>query len=167
MCDVCYQCGCDYTGSIKGIGPHTALKLIREHHSIEAALQHIDTTKHKLPEPFQYRESAELFAEAEVTPADTLPAFEWKEADRDGLIEFLVKEKGFNQDRVDNALKKLKAARGKGSQGRIDSFFTIQPRAGGEDEKKEKGKGEKRKGLGGKDVKGKGGAGGGGKKVKK
>ena len=58
LCGCCccyYQCGCDYTASIKGIGPHTALKLIKEHHSIEAALKHVDTTKHKLPEPFPYK----------------------------------------------------------------------------------------------------------------
>ena len=167
-CRCLRQCGCDYTSSIKGIGPHTALKLIREHHSIEEALKHIDTTKHKLPEPFNFAEAAELFKEAEVTPGDTLPVFEWKEADRDGLIEFLVKEKGFNQDRVETALKKLKAARGKGSQGRIDSFFTIQPKTAQDKEGKEKGeKGEKkRKGLGAKDVKGKAGAGG-AKKAKK
>ena len=161
------QCGCDYTGSIKGIGPHSALKLIREHHSIEEALKHIDTSKHKLPEPFQYAQAAELFTEALVTPAESLPPLEWKEADRDGVLDFLVKEKGFNQDRVDNALKKLKAARGKGSQGRIDSFFTLQPRTAEEGKEKEKGggKGEKRKGAAGKEAKSK--AGPGAKKAKK
>ena len=161
----CCQCGCDYTGSIKGIGPHTALKLVREHHSIAEALKHIDTSKHTLPVPFQHAQAAELFAEAEVTAGESLPPLEWKEADRDGLIDFLVKEKGFNQDRVDNALKKLKAARGKGSQGRIDSFFTVKPKeqqdGPAKEKDKDKGKGVKRKGLSGKDVKagGKGGAG--------
>ena len=172
--DMCILCGCDYTASIKGIGPHTALKLIREHHSIEAALQHIDTAKHKLPEPFPYKESAELFKAAEVIPAEQLPALEWKDADRDGIIQFLVAEKGFNQERVDNALKKLKAARGKGSQGRIDSFFNTQPKAEGE-EGREKGGADKKKGLSKKDVKGGGRAGvksggwgaGGAKKAKK
>ena len=87
-----------------------------------------------------------------------MATLEWKEADRDGVVNFLVKEKGFNQDRVESALKKLKAARGKGSQGRIDSFFTMQPKAAQDGEGKGKGekKGEKRKGATGKDAKGKG-----------
>ena len=29
--DLCILCGCDYTSSIKGIGPVKALSLIREH----------------------------------------------------------------------------------------------------------------------------------------
>ncbi|CAN0475580.1 unnamed protein product [Discosporangium mesarthrocarpum] len=28
--DLCILCGCDYTGSIKGIGPKKALNLIRQ-----------------------------------------------------------------------------------------------------------------------------------------
>lgn len=69
---------------------------------------------------------------------------------------------------MDSALKKLKAARGKGSQGRIDSFFTVQPKQTGEGEGKgnEKEKSGKRKGVAGKEVKGKAGAGS-AKKVKK
>ena len=153
--------GCDYTGSIKGIGPTTALRLMKEHHSIEAALQHVDLAKHKLPDPFQHREAHELFAEAEVLDGSRVQ-LEWKDADRDGLVAFLVKEKGFNQDRVESALRKLKAARSKGAQGRIDSFFTLKPKERtGEDEdddgagtdakkKKEKAAAAKRKGATGK-----------------
>mmetsp|Transcript_34476 Transcript_34476/g.32847 ORF Transcript_34476/g.32847 Transcript_34476/m.32847 type:complete len:592 (-) Transcript_34476:37-1812(-) len=33
--DLCILCGCDYCGAIKGIGPKTALKLIRQHKTIE------------------------------------------------------------------------------------------------------------------------------------
>ena len=37
--DLCIMCGCDYCSTIKGIGPKTALKLIREHKSIEKILE--------------------------------------------------------------------------------------------------------------------------------
>ena len=87
-------------------------------------------SKHPLPEPFLYREAHELFAEAAVTPGQDVQ-LEWRDADAAGLIEFLVREKGFNQDRVESAVKKLRAVRGKGQQGRIDSFFTVQPKEGG------------------------------------
>jgi flap endonuclease-1 len=33
--DLCILCGCDYCSTIKGIGPKTALRLIREHKTIE------------------------------------------------------------------------------------------------------------------------------------
>lgn len=34
--DLCVLCGCDYTGSIKGIGPKKALALVRQvrHHNM-------------------------------------------------------------------------------------------------------------------------------------
>lgn len=37
--DLCILCGCDYCSTIKGIGPKTALKLIRQYHNIEKIIQ--------------------------------------------------------------------------------------------------------------------------------
>lgn len=45
--DLCILCGCDYSGSIRGIGPQTALKLIQTHKSIAEALKHLDKDKYK------------------------------------------------------------------------------------------------------------------------
>ena len=36
--DFCILCGCDYSGTIRGVGPKTALKLVKEHGSIETIL---------------------------------------------------------------------------------------------------------------------------------
>merc|ERR1712232_564467 len=44
--DLCIMLGCDYTDTIKGVGPKTALKLIREHKSIEEILKKIDRKKY-------------------------------------------------------------------------------------------------------------------------
>ena len=41
----------------------------------------------------------------------------------DGLIEFLVKEKTFAEDRIRKAIDRINAAKGKGAQGRLESFF--------------------------------------------
>ena len=41
----------------------------------------------------------------------------------DGLIQFLVHEKSFNEDRVRKALDRIAAAKSKASQGRLESFF--------------------------------------------
>jgi flap endonuclease-1 len=48
--DLCILLGCDYCDSIKGVGPKTALKLIREHKNIETILQNINTEKYKIPD---------------------------------------------------------------------------------------------------------------------
>lgn len=145
--DLCILCGCDYCGSIKGVGPHTALKLIQQHKTLEAAVKHIDTSKHPLPENWHPSEAHELFISAEVTPAADIN-LEWKDCDADGLIQFLVQEKGFNQERVESGIKKLRAAKGKSAQVRIDSFFTSIPKSNTGEEKKTAtmGKEKKRKG---------------------
>lgn len=43
--DLCILLGCDYCDSIRGIGPKTALKLIRQHGNIETILKNIDRKK--------------------------------------------------------------------------------------------------------------------------
>jgi len=48
--DLCILLGCDYCDSIKGVGPKTALKLIREHKNIETILENIDRKKFVVPD---------------------------------------------------------------------------------------------------------------------
>jgi flap endonuclease-1 len=122
--DLCILCGCDYTQSIRGIGPMTALKLIRENQSIENAVKKLDFDKHKIPEDFMYKEAADLFRKPLVTDPAELK-LNWVQPDEEGLIQFLVNEKGFNLERVQGALKRLKAAQGKATQQRMEGFFKI------------------------------------------
>jgi flap endonuclease-1 len=43
--DLCILCGCDYTNTIRGIGPFRAYELIKKHKSIAEAIKHIDKEK--------------------------------------------------------------------------------------------------------------------------
>jgi flap endonuclease-1 len=43
--DFCILCGCDYSGTIRGVGPKTALKLVKEHGSIERILATLPAKK--------------------------------------------------------------------------------------------------------------------------
>jgi hypothetical protein len=47
--DLCILLGCDYCGSIRGIGPHRALQLIKQHRNIETILENLDTKKVQRP----------------------------------------------------------------------------------------------------------------------
>jgi 5'-3' exonuclease len=131
--DLCILCGCDYTDAIKGCGPVTALKLIREHGTIEAVIAHIKASESKLviPEYFPYQEARQLFLQPEVVDVQTLPEFKWTPPDEEGLLAFLVGEKTFAEDRVRKSIEKIKAAKGKASQNRMESFFgcVLLPRA--------------------------------------
>ena len=65
-----------------------------------------------IPEDFLFDEARKMFKEPEVTKGDDLD-LKWGTPDEDGLLEFLVKEKGFNEDNVMNAIKKLKKSKSK------------------------------------------------------
>ncbi|CAA6663675.1 unnamed protein product [Spirodela intermedia] len=121
--DLCILCGCDYCDSIKGIGGQTALKLIRQHGSIENILENINKERYHIPDEWAYKEARQLFMEPLVSAPDEQSELKWTAPDEEGLIKFLVNENGFNNDRVTKAVEKIKAAKDKSSQGRLESFF--------------------------------------------
>lgn len=154
--DVCIMCGCDYCDSIKGIGPVKALQLIKKHGSIEEMLKDLDKEKYPVPEDWPFAEARELFKNPDVVKTEGLD-LKWTAPDEEGVVAFLVGEKSFNEDRVRNTLKKLKAARGKSSQNRLETFFgaaVIKSSTVGKRKEPEKGKGGKNGSVGGKKSKG-------------
>jgi len=120
--DLCILCGCDYTDSIKGIGPITALKLIQEHGNIETILEHLDLKKYPLPEPFPYQEARQLFVTPEVADPETTE-LKWGDVNVEGLKKFLVEEKQFAEERINKAIERIQKCKGKNQQGRLESFF--------------------------------------------
>lgn len=121
--DLCILSGCDYCDNIRGIGGMTALKLIRQHGSIEKILENISKERYQVPDDWPYQEARRLFKEPEVSTDDEVLNLKWSPPDEEGLITFLVNENGFNSDRVTKAIEKIKAAKNKSSQGRLESFF--------------------------------------------
>ncbi|XP_031484655.1 flap endonuclease 1-A-like isoform X2 [Nymphaea colorata] len=121
--DVCILCGCDYCENIRGIGGQTALKLIHQYGSLESVLENINKERYKIPENWPYQEARTLFKEPIVSPVEELDEAKWTSPDEEGLISFLVKENSFSLERVSKAIEKIKAAKDKSSQGRLESFF--------------------------------------------
>ncbi|KAL0134756.1 hypothetical protein PUN28_001492 [Cardiocondyla obscurior] len=124
--DLCIMLGCDYTNSIKGVGPKRAIELIKNHKSIEKILENIDTKKYIVPEDWNYKDARLLFQEPEVSNADEVQ-LKWSEPDEEGLVKFLCGDKQFNEERIRNGSKKLHKARNTSTQGRLDSFFKVVP----------------------------------------
>ncbi|EPQ50958.1 PIN domain-like protein [Gloeophyllum trabeum ATCC 11539] len=162
--DLCILLGCDYLEPIKGIGPKNALKLIREHGGLKGAIEELrkkvaakgeeagdDAKKKKggihIPQDWPWEEAKKLFEKPDVIPADELE-IEWQNPDVDGLVDFLVTEKGFNEDRVRKGAEKLQKHLNAKQQGRLDGFFSVKPKTSPQREEKTKGKGS------GKDAKG-------------
>ncbi|KAL7719620.1 Flap endonuclease 1 [Entamoeba marina] len=104
--DLCILLGCDYCDTIKGIGPARAFELIRNYKSIEEILKHIDKNKYKVPDTFKYKEARELFVKPDVNDVSDLD-LQWKKPDVEGVVEYLVKEKHFGEERVRKEIEKI------------------------------------------------------------
>ena len=125
--DLCILLGCDYVDPIPKIGPHSALKLIREHGNLEAVVAHIENDPKKrytIPDDWPYQEARELFLNPDVRPPDHPDCdFKWEAPDMEGLVTFLVKEKGFSEDRVRNSATRLTKNVKTAQQARLEGFF--------------------------------------------
>ncbi|KDN41688.1 putative DNA repair endonuclease rad2 [Tilletiaria anomala UBC 951] len=151
--DLCILLGCDYLEQIKGIGPKTALKLIREHGTLAAVLDHLRGEGSKksisIPEFWPHEEAKKLFLQPDVQNADDLD-LKWEAPDVEGLVDFLCKDKGFSEDRVRKGAEKLQKSLGKKQQGRLDGFFTVSSSPASSSSSSQKRKAEdSKKGAGG------------------
>ncbi|EMR08391.1 hypothetical protein PNEG_03228 [Pneumocystis murina B123] len=125
--DLCILLGCDYCEPIKGIGPKRALELIREYKSLDTFISSADGSKYQIPENWPYKDARDLFLNPDITNPETLE-LKWESPDAKGLLEFLVKEKGFNEERVNNGILRLEKALKSSQQVRLDSFFKVIPK---------------------------------------
>ncbi|KAG2009651.1 flap endonuclease-1 [Coprinopsis cinerea AmutBmut pab1-1] len=219
--DLCILLGCDYLEPIKGVGPKSALKLIREFGGLKEVVEHLrekaaarkaeaeeedeeeaeepaptsdvempddedgekdsddeeeaerrkkaEAAKKKkaqekaksakkgkgkgkggiqIPDEWPWEEAKQIFLKPDVIPADQVE-LEWKNPDVEGLVQFLVTEKGFSEERVRKGAEKLTKFLNAKQQGRLDGFFTVKPKQAPPPAAKGKGaasKGTKRKG---------------------
>ena len=134
--DLCILLGCDYLDPIPKVGPSTALKLIRQHGSIEKVVEWMKTDgKYKIPDDWPFEDARELFFNPDVRKADDpLCDFKWEKPDLEGLVKFLVHDKGFSEDRVRSAGARLEKNLKSSQQSRIEGFFKVMPKT--EEEKK-------------------------------
>ncbi|WP_406660472.1 flap endonuclease-1 [Methanolobus sp. ZRKC3] len=113
LIDIAICVGTDYDEGLEGIGPKKALKLIKEHGSIEQLLK------------AEGREIAKLdsiksfFKDPPVTDDYEL---KWEKPDKEAILAFLCDEHDFSRDRVSKAIERLKASSGSG-QKTLDQWF--------------------------------------------
>jgi flap endonuclease-1 len=101
LVDIGILVGTDFNPEgVKGVGPKTALELIKQHGSLENALPFLKEATFPA-EPAKIRE---IFLHPKVTDNYQLA---WKEPDVNGVTEFMCGERDFDQDRVTKALEKM------------------------------------------------------------
>lgn len=102
LIDIGILIGTDFNpNGIKGLGPKTALKLIKEHGSLENALPHIKNAEF----PVEPQRIKEIFLHPKVTDKYEI---EWRKPDVESVINFICRERDFSEDRVRKALEKMR-----------------------------------------------------------
>jgi len=91
--------GTDFNEKFPKIGPKTALELVKKFESFEEIIKE---TKHE-PE-FNYEEIEKIFLEPAYSSDYKI---EFKQPDRQKIIELLVEEHNFSRERVENTINKI------------------------------------------------------------
>jgi flap endonuclease-1 len=105
--------GTDYNEGIKGIGPKTALKLIRKHGDLKKVMAEQSL------EIESFEEIQELFKNP---PTISGYGLEWKNVDEAGVKKLLCDTHGFSEDRVNRWLEKFAEFKKARSQMTLDQW---------------------------------------------
>jgi flap endonuclease-1 len=101
LIDVGILIGTDFNpDGIKGLGPKTALKLIKEHGSLENTLPHLKNAEF----PAEPQRIREIFLKPRTIDSYRI---ERREPDVEGVVTFICKERDFSEDRVRKTLGRM------------------------------------------------------------
>jgi len=115
LVDVGILIGTDFNpNGFERIGPKTAMKLIKQHKRLEDIPQ-IQEQLGKI----EYEKIRQIFLNPDVADVDEIV---FKEVDYDGILNYLVKERSFSEDRIHSTLNRLKKALERKSQN-LDQWF--------------------------------------------
>ncbi len=99
LIEIALMIGTDYHEGIKGVGPKTALKKVREGKKAEEVFEENDLEAEGL------EHIRELFKNPDVTEDYDIS---WEEADEENTVEFLSGEHDFSEGRVRKAVERIK-----------------------------------------------------------
>ena len=131
LIDVAILIGTDYNDNVTGVGPKTALKLIKKHGSLEeiesafkSSKSPKDKEKYTELQDIPYNEIREIFLNP---PQMEITTPEWSNPQSDELHKILCAEHDFSESRVQKSLERLTNAleelRGSTHQSSLSDFF--------------------------------------------
>jgi len=101
LVDLAILVGTDFNTGIKGVGPKTALRLIKRYQSLEGL-----PGEYLSQVPSEVQEIRRIFLQPTVTEDYEI---RFTGLNEDGLRHFLVAERGFSKDRVELAVRRMRA----------------------------------------------------------
>ena len=116
LVDIGILIGTDFNpDGFERIGPKTALKMIKDHGSLE----NVSQIQEKLGE-IDYKQIRDIFLNPKIADVSEI---KFGEVDYPGIVNYLTKERSFSLDRVDTSLNRLRKAFEKKSQN-LDQWFS-------------------------------------------
>lgn len=115
LIDIGMLVGTDFNEGVKGYGPKKALKLIKEHHTLEDAC-----AAKGIPLPPYADEIRKFFLDPPVTAAKHP---DWKAPDEAAVMQIYVETHQFSRQRVEGALAKVRGVASARKQRNLDGFF--------------------------------------------
>ncbi|MEJ2126068.1 MAG: flap endonuclease-1 [Candidatus Bathyarchaeota archaeon] len=100
LIDLAILVGTDFNPGVKGVGPKTALKLIKKHGCLEEVIPNLKTVDCI----GDYKGIRDLFLNPKITDDYKL---EWNSPNAKGVVDFLCRERDFSEDRVRSAVNKM------------------------------------------------------------
>lgn len=92
-------------------------------------MQADEKKRYVIPDDWPFADARELFFHPDVRPADHPDCdFKWEAPDVEGLVQFLVTEKGFSEDRVRSGASRLQKNLKGSQQARLEGFFKPVPK---------------------------------------
>ncbi|HDD60195.1 MAG: flap endonuclease-1 [Thermoplasmata archaeon] len=114
LIDLAILVGTDFNPGVKGVGPKTALKLIKKYGSLENVISEM---RYSL---LEYEEVRKIFLRPPVTDNYHLIL---GRPDIEGIVEFLCDERDFQLQNIQKSLNDLKAAEDSRRQATLESWF--------------------------------------------
>ena len=115
LVDIGILIGTDFNpDGFERVGPKTALKMIKQH----SRLEDIPQIQEQL-QKIDYEQIRKIFLEPNVAQVDEIV---FAPVDYDGMVNYLVKERSFSEDRIQSSMNRLRKAIEKKSQN-LDQWF--------------------------------------------
>jgi flap endonuclease-1 len=114
LVDLAILVGTDFNQGIRGVGPKTALKLIKEFGSLEGLPR-----KFRSSLPPNYQRVRDIFLHPETTLEYSV---EYGILQEDELYRFLCQQRDFAEKRVEKIVKRMKSARRQRQQSKLENW---------------------------------------------